>query len=348
MDPVIDIDVRTAIKKNIAMPSKKNFMILGSSGMLGGYFLEFLCEWSRLTDAPITIVAPIRKSNKYLEQLEKSYRKFLTLEKVQNLKKILETRNNWLVLHAASPATPERHSTDLVGLISTNIEYNLTLVQSLSRVGGHLVYLSSGEVYGSQPKVPTAENDFSGINHLSSRGAYAEAKRSGELIIQTYASEKKFDASILRVFHTFGPGIDINQSRIFSTALSSIIKNTPIELRTTGNSSRAFLYSADLVNAIMICANLDGFRVANVSGEVDISIRDFAKKAAQIAKVPILFNTNKGGASIHKSEFEESPVERGLADTTILKSLGWRQTVDLEQSLLRTADSVRWRTLHEF
>jgi len=267
----------------------------------------------------------------------------LTLIPVAQVKAILDEVSDWLVFHAASPASPENHIKDSMGLVETNIEYNLLLSKSLSRTGGHLVYLSSGEVYGPTPTIPTAEADFSSFDHLSARGSYPEAKRAGELILQSYSGSFGLNATVLRVYHTFGPGIDLDQSRIFSSIIRSIVNNQPITLRTNGASTRTFLYSADLAVAALTCAKLDGFRVVNVAGQREMTILEFAELASRLGEVGIELSDEMKDGVKNRDPRHESVTLRGFADTSLLQGIGWAQQISVEKAILRTVASVNWR-----
>lgn len=342
MDTSIDKDVSEYVFNRKLCDKYQNIMVTGATGMLGAYAVEFFCELSRQHGLNKQIVAMVRKSSPYLVALESHYADCLRVCYYEDITTVLLSSQNWLVVHAASPASPDQFENDPFGLVATNIMMTLQVAEALRVAGGHLVYFSSGEVYGPNPKIPTSESDSSGFDHLGPRGSYPESKRSGELILQAFSSEYGFGATCLRIYHTFGPGIAINQSRIFSTVINSLVNQTPIVLRTAGEARRSFLYSLDLLNAVLICAESTGFKVANIAGDTEISIRQFADIASQLS----------GGASpvkvtatvVDKGTPTESPILRGSANTEVLRSLGWTPLVEIRDGLGRTVESVKWRT----
>jgi len=342
MDPSVNRDV-FEYDFNIELCSEySDVLVTGATGMLGAYAVEFFCELSRLHQLDRKIVAMVRKSSPYLAALESHYPDCLRVCYYEDLDSVLLSGQNWLVVHAASPASPDQFENDPFGLVATNVMMTLQVAQALKVVGGHAVYLSSGEIYGPSPKIPTSETDSSGFDHLGPRGSYPESKRSGELILQAFSTEYGFGATCLRVYHTFGPGIDIDQSRIFSTVIKSLVNEAPIELRTTGLAQRSFLYSSDLLNAVLICGRTTGFRAANVAGDSEISIRQFAEIASQLSggNSPVIVNASSGDREVPT----ESPILRGSANTGVLRALGWSPAVNIEDGITRTVESVKWRT----
>jgi UDP-glucuronate decarboxylase len=343
MDPIVDLDVATSLERGIATTSRQNFLVTGGTGMLGGYVLEYLCELARLEGREVRIVAIARRVTPYLKKLSNFYPQSLCISSPEDIPIAMNQGDDWFVVHAASPASPETFDSDRIGLIDTNIQMTLRIVESLASHGGHLVYFSSGEIYGPTPDLPTRETSFSGFDHLGERGEYPEMKRAGEAIINSYSSQFGFGATCLRIYHTFGPGIDPNQSRIFSSVIRSIIDQSPIVLRSTGQAKRSFLYASDLAVATLICANQNGFRAANVAGDQEISIREFADVGSQIGgeKCPVLIMQSEPADG--SNELVQSPIMRGFADTSRLKTLGWNARVTVEEAIIQTTTSVQWR-----
>ena len=343
MDPVINTDVSFLRSFMADTKCQKNILVTGVSGMLGGYFLEFLCELARINPNDYRIIGITRRETPYLKRLSNFYSDLLVIDAPSSIQSHILQRKDWLVIHAASPASPESYIHSELALIETNIVSTLEIATALASSGGHLVLLSSGEVYGATPKLPTTETSYSGFDHLAVRGWYPESKRAGELISQNFANHYGFNATSLRVYHTFGPGINLDQSRIFSTVIGAIVHQNPIELRTTGTVKRSFLYVFDLMCAILICASRQGSSIYNVAGDDELSIFEFSQIGSDIGgrNCPVI--TSSTPISQTGEAIQESPILRGLADTTALKSLGWQPRVSISDGLSRTTESILWR-----
>ena len=105
------------------------------------------------------------------------------------------------------------------------------------------------------------------------------------------------------------------------------------------------MYSADLFSAVLTSSQLNGFQALNVAGESEISILDFASIAAGLSGGRCSVVVDEPKSDNHQAKASESPIMRGLADTTRLKALGWKQSVPINVAISRTTSSCRWRSL---
>ena len=339
LDPVIENDVKQYLEAGgEGFPPT---VVFGAGGMLGSYIVTFITSVNRAIRSPNGTTAIVRGENKYLQQL--SDNKYLEISRSNKAREAILNHNQPLVIHAASPASVDSHLSDPRDIINSNIVLTLDICKAMSFSGGHLAFLSSGEVYGPSAILPTKESDYSAFDHLALRGSYPELKKAGEVIVKTWAQVEDFTAVSLRVYHTFGPGMRESDRRIFS-ALKSVIKEEDIILNSSGEATRSFLYVEDLVTAIRKTKTESKFEEYNVASGAELTILEFARKVASVSKNTkvVLPNTSQIGNSTR------SPILRGLADTTKLQSTGWKQSVDLDQAIRRTIQSMKWRTENNF
>jgi nucleoside-diphosphate-sugar epimerase len=245
------------------------------------------------------------------------------------------------VIHAASPASFTSHQKNMKDVIESNVFVTKEICDVLKQTKGHLTYLSSGEVYGHNPKIPTREDEYSAFDHLSIRGSYPESKRIGELIAKTWSEMDGFTANALRVYHTFGPGLKPKDDRIFATAIYSLFENRNLQLNSDGLTTRSFTYSYDLVTAIEMTRELPGFDVFNVSSDTETSILDFAHLVASMGDGLSVLSPKEPQNLFEKQI--NSPIQRGAADNSKLKMIGWDMKFDLKSAVQRTIQSIEWR-----
>ena len=310
-------------------------VVLGCTGMLGYYITSIMALHyaSKSTVKEISVIGVSRNKDQKIKKLEEQFTdtfKNITFGELENE---LDTKINTLVIHAASPSSVQSVIGDPLGTIYTNIEVTLNISRIMQKNGGHIVFLSSGEVYGDSAPHPTRENEYSPIDHLSSRGAYPELKRAAEVILETFCKiSTNLSATSLRVFHTFGPGIDLNDPRIFGLVCRAIQRKEEIILNGDGSPIRVFLYSRDLLSAILHTIDTKGFGVFNVAGNKPISIADFCRLSIPLGVPEIVF----------KNEIDEVPrnSQIGSANTEKLEAIGWRPSVTTREALQRTVDSL--------
>jgi UDP-glucuronate decarboxylase len=310
-------------------------VVLGCTGMLG-YYISAIAALHCANESTVnksSVVGVSRSKDEKIRLLEEQLPGTFKNVTFEELERQLSTNLKTLVIHAASPSSFQSVLDDPAGIIYTNIELTRSISRIMQKHGGHIVFLSSGEVYGDSAPHPTKENDYSPIDHLSSRGAYPELKRAAEVILETYTkSSENLSATSLRVFHTFGPGIDLSDPRIFGLVCKSIQEKKEIKLNTDGSAVRSFLYSRDLVSAILLTIRRKEFGVFNVAGSSPISVVEFCKLSIPLGVPEIVFNN------------EEDKIPRnsqtGSANTEKLEAIGWKPLVTTQEALQRTVDSL--------
>jgi nucleoside-diphosphate-sugar epimerase len=341
LDPVILQDIsesQDAIKCSIFEPI---ILITGSTGLIGSYLAEFYLGILMQSGMNLEIVLCARKFDSNSERLRALGSGKVRLVQINHLSEYLRMNQMPMhVIHAASPAAVNNYLEDPLSLVETNISLTTILCEHLRKVGGHFTFMSSGEVYGHSPTIPTPENFEGAINHLQESSGYAESKRSAEFILKSYSSLDIFRASIFRIYHAFGPGIKANDMRIFATAINAVINGSDVVLRSDGQSTRGFIYMGDVARAVLGKFRNDSFSLFNLCGSKEISIFEFATIACQFSNGNSQIKFDNAGIA---DPLSNNQIKRGFADTSLIRSTGWLQKVSIEDGVARSIKSGLWR-----
>ena len=337
-DPSIEADAELYVKNGYKQ--QQNTFVVGAGGMLGSYIAGIHARVNAITGNENRVKVFVRNKNSFLELLAKEGN--LEIHHISTFSKVALKYEDIHIIHAASPASFTSHSKNKKDVIESNVFLTKEICDALKHTKGHLTYLSSGEVYGHNPKIPTSEDDYSAFDHLSIRGSYPESKRVGELIAKTWSELDGFSANALRVYHTFGPGLKPNDDRIFATAIYSLFQNRDLQLNSDGSATRSFTYTYDLVTAIEKTRELSGFGVFNVSADTETSIFDFAQRVASMGNRLSVLRPNEDQSSSEQQI--NSPIQRGTADNNKLRMTGWDIEFDLESAIQSTIQSIEWRS----
>jgi UDP-glucuronate decarboxylase len=338
---VIAEDCKRVLDSGIQFGLKNNIFVTGASGMLGQYTVEFFLALREILKIDLNIYVNYRKGNSYINHLVLNKTKVLhRLSNSDFSAKLLQCGENKILIHAASPSNMKSLKDDPANLLECNLIQVLEFSKVFATSGGTFTFFSSGEVYGPNPPLPTSELDFSPFNHLDLKGVYGEAKKIAELILFMKSLQNEFQFNALRIFHTFGPGINLNDPRIFGTLLKSLYYKMPISLRSDGSSKRTLMYTADLLQAILISCSRAQSSVLNVGGSEEISILDLATKVSNLSnpKLEIIFS--KEIIDSHSNFL----IKRGKADTTELSKLGWKNLFSIEEAFSRTLRGLQDRS----
>jgi nucleoside-diphosphate-sugar epimerase len=245
-----------------------------------------------------------------------------------------------LIIHAASPASPKFFRPDPVGSMLPNVIGTLNLL-NLAREARteRFLFFSSAEVYGQFRNPPSTidETSYGSLDPNDNRSCYAESKRMGEALCSAYALQHGVAATIVRPFHTFGPGMKLNDGRVFADFIRDVVTGQDITVKGDGKDQRSFCYLSDATTAFLHIL-LHGhpghaYNVGNPSGS--ISIGDLAQLMARLfSKRP----PQMGQASSSAGGNAPAMFAATCPDIAKVKAVGWSPTIGLAEGFRRTID----------
>ncbi|NBD39202.1 MAG: NAD-dependent epimerase/dehydratase family protein [Verrucomicrobia bacterium] len=310
---------------------RSEWVITGATGMIPSWLCHFL-GWLNLEGG---LGLRLRLVGRKADTIR---RRFPWLEETRGRGHCLHQLNNGrlpagiaatadFLLHAASPATPKACAADPAGLFCANTLLSADLLgQADPATLRAALFFSSSEVYGEAPP-------------QSPRNLYPLAKRSGEALFFHYARTRSLPVRIARIFHTYGPGMDLDgDDRVFAELVRNALRGEALHLKSEGTGRRSFAYIADTVAGILLLL-LKGSPgmtadVGNAAGVLQIS--ELAQLLARLAP--------GGPLSVHvrpDPARTESPAPDRIPDTRDLASLGWDPRVSPEDGFRRTLQSYR-------
>jgi nucleoside-diphosphate-sugar epimerase len=300
---------------------------------------------------PARIVALVRNPDRAGERFS-LYRDRKDLEIItQNVSDPLTFQEPFdYVIHAASQARPALYRTDPVGTLSANVlgtSHLLTAAQRFATRG--FLFFSSGAVYGvvNDGTASIAEQDGGFLDPIGDRSCYAESKRMGETMCVAWAQQFGVPTRIVRPWHTYGPGMRLDDGRVFADFVRDILNGGPIVLNSDGSARRSFCYLGDATlgffTVLLRGATGEAYNVANPDGEC--SIAELADRLA------VLYSHD--GVTVERRPRPDAvdaaiPVAPILPDVQKLRALGWRIACTIEEGFNRTVDSYRWAARSQF
>lgn len=326
MNKFIEKDVNLLCENFGFMQQIKNkkILITGATGLIGSVFTYFLCNLNDKYNLNITIYLCVRNIEKAKKFSFPQYVKYI----VQDMKKEIVVDGGLdYIIHAASPTTSKYLVSNPVETINdTYLGTKNILELAKDKKVSSVVYLSSIEMYGQNfDDKEIKENDYGYINNLDVRSCYSEGKRFIECMCCSYCKEYDVPVKIARLTQTFGPGILLEDNRIFAHICKSVIANQDIVLHTDGSSSKNYLYITDAINAVfyILLRGIDGeaYNVAN--DETYISIKEMAQLVID------RFNRNIKLIVDLKENMGYAPSTKVNLNTDKLRKLGWSPSVSL-------------------
>lgn len=318
----------------------KVVLISGANGFLPAYMVETLLHLSELHDIKVQVVGLVRNRGRADERFA-HYRDCPELRFIENDVsdvRIGELPHADCIIHAASQASPRYYGKDPVGTLSANTLGTSNLLRhAVACRSSAFLFLSSGEVYGEVPesKIPTGERDYGYVDPLSVRSCYSESKRMGENMCVSWHHQFGVNARIVRPFHTYGPGMRMDDGRVYADFVRTVLSGEDIRLNSDGSARRAFCYLSDAVSGFFHVlfrgAPAAAYNIGNPEGEC--SILELARILTGLhedRKLQVHFNQDALEGYI------SSPISRNVPKIDAAVSLGWRPSIGIRDGFSRT------------
>lgn len=240
-----------------------------------------------------------------------------------------------VVVHAASPASPDLFVRNPVETILANVQGVAGILEHARGHGSKVVYVSSSEVYGNGATRADGfrESDVGAIDPISLRSSYAAGKLAAEALCAAYASEYGVAVSIARPGHIYGPYASAADRRVSSLWPRMAADGEAIVMKSDGAQRRSYTYSDDCATALMTIA-LKGApgEAYNIARPGDgCTIREFAEIVCREANVELKLD--------FPDAFEASvfnPMNDSRLDSSKLSALGWRARYDVVHGIRET------------
>jgi len=323
--------------------SGKTVMITGAAGFLAAYMVETLLFLNETQQLNVSVIAVVRNQKRFTQRFchHPARQDLICIEQDVSLPMQMSQKIDFII-HAASQASPKYYSSDPVGTLSANTLGTLQLLElARNHQASGFLYFSSAEVYGKATRVPTSESDYGYLDPLEVRSCYAESKRMGENMCVSWHHQFDVPVKIVRPFHTYGPGMQLDDGRVYADFVGDAVHGRDIVLKSDGLTRRSFCYLADATAGFWMVllrgVSAQAYNIGNPDGE--ISIRDLASLIAGLdaeRRISVKFEQRKKSESYLPSQISvTSP------DITLAKKLGWSPITSIKNGFRKTIESYR-------
>jgi dTDP-glucose 4,6-dehydratase len=236
------------------------------------------------------------------------------------------------ILHLASPASPVDYDRLPLETLAANSTGTWRLLEIARETGAHLTYTSTSEIYGDPLVHPQPETYWGNVDPVGPRACYDEAKRFGEALLTSMRRVHGVNATIVRLFNTYGPGMRADDGRAIPEMVSAALDGRDLVIHGDGSQTRSFCHVDDLVDALLLVGldrAADG-EILNLGNPDEITIRHLAGEIVRLSgsDSTIGFDPRRPG----------DPERRRPDISQVRARYGWEPRVGLEAGLRNTID----------
>lgn len=343
-DYLEDIDCITRKRLPWEKLADTRLLISGATGLLGSYLVDLIMTLNKKKGLNCTVYILGRSEQKaavrFSKWQEDDHLAFIKYDVKEPL------RGNELgsvdyVLHLASNTHPLLYSTDPIGTIMTNIIGLQNLLEfSYEHDTRRVAFASSNEIYGeNRGDVELFTEKYCGyIDSNTLRACYTESKRCGEALCQAYISQKKMDIVIPRFTRSYGPTMQMTDSKAISQFIKKGVAGEDIVLKSAGTQKFSYTYMADAVYGLMtILFNGKCGEAYNIADEAsNITLKDLAKLIANYVGKKVVFEIPDSTEAAGYSK-----ATKALLDGSKIKEIGWDPVYTVHDAIPRTIDILR-------
>ena len=304
------------------------YLITGGAGFIGSHLVsEIIGDAEKIIVLDNLITGSMSNINKF-----KDNKNFEFVE--HDIQHHYDPKENLdYVIHLASCASPVAYYENPINTLKSGSIGTINALGIARKFNSKFLLSSTSEVYGDPKQSPQSESYWGNVNPVGPRSMYDESKRFAEAATQAYITEYSVNATIIRIFNTYGPNMQLNDGRVVTNFIKQALNNEDITVYGDGQQTRSFSYIEDTVNGLMKALYYEKSDIFNIGNNNEITINELAEYIIQL--------TNSKSNIINKSLPKDDPMQRKPDLTKSQSILGYRPQIDLEEGLLKTINWVK-------
>ena len=229
-------------------------VITGGAGFIGSHLAEKLLQSS---DSEIVIFDSFRHGeNSNLNEISSNSNVKLVEGDIRDKNQVEELLDEGVkvVYHLSSIVGIEHYCRDPLEVIDVNVLGTRYVAEMAMKRDFKLLYASTSEVFGRNPKIPWSEDDERVLGSTAiDRWSYSSSKALCEHMLFALAKNQDLQCSIVRFFNVYGP----RQNPIFvvSRGVHRVLnKKSPI-VYDSGEQNRCFTFIEDAIEGMILAAD---------------------------------------------------------------------------------------------
>lgn len=311
----------------------KRVLVTGGAGFVGSHVVELLVE--RGADVTVVDQLPFRKQERL--RSVKDHIRMLDLDLRIPAHCSSAFHDQQVVLHLAAKVGGIRFNVQhQATMLRDNVMLAVNVLEAARQAQAErILMVSSACVYPRHCVLPTPESEgFRDLPEPTNLG-YGWAKRTAELLAQTYAEEFGMSIAIARPYNVYGPRdhFESPDAHVIAALIRRVMDGeNPLIVWGDGTQSRSFLYVTDLARGLLeLVERYPKPDPINLGTDEEVTIRELTELIVKLSgRNPVV----KFDASMPSGQ------PRRQCDTSKAKQLvGYIAQIPLAEGL---ANTIAW------
>jgi UDP-glucuronate decarboxylase len=301
-------------------------LVTGGAGFIGNHLCRFLLKKGHKVICVDNLCSGYSENIDDLQMYENF--KFLKLDITAPMFMLYNFKDIDQIYHLACMASPKYYQSFPLQTIKTCVNGTINILDYARKNYAKVLFTSTSEIYGEPLEHPQPESYKGNVNTLGIRSCYDEGKRIAETIMMEYLRLYNVDIKIVRLFNTYGPGMNKMDGRVVSNFIHQALLNSKITIYGDGNQTRSLCYIDDTIDGLVKMMN------SNENGPINLG-NPYEHNINYIANLIIKLSNS---TSIKENLLiqNDDPTRRCPDITKAVTLLEWEPKVMLEDGLKRT------------
>eukprot|EP00516_Mucochytrium_quahogii_P011650 CAMPEP_0203787914 /NCGR_PEP_ID=MMETSP0100_2-20121128/2521_1 /ASSEMBLY_ACC=CAM_ASM_000210 /TAXON_ID=96639 /ORGANISM=" , Strain NY0313808BC1" /LENGTH=337 /DNA_ID=CAMNT_0050690529 /DNA_START=44 /DNA_END=1053 /DNA_ORIENTATION=+ len=300
----------------------KRILVTGGAGFLGTHLCrrlvneghEVICLDNYFTGQRLNVTDLLDKPNFELIRHDVTEPFHAEVDQIYNL---------------ACPASPVHYQYNPIKTMKVSLLGAMNMLGLAKRTKARVLQASTSEVYGDPSISPQTEDYWGHVNPIGVRSCYDEGKRAAETLFFDYNRQNNVDIRVIRIFNTYGPGMNPFDGRVVSNFIMQALKGEDITIYGDGSQTRSFCFVDDLIDGMVRLMNQEEtLGPVNVGNPDEFTIKELAERIVEM--------TGSKSKIIYLPLPNDDPKQRKPDITKAKKFLKWEPNYKLVQGLEKT------------
>lgn len=311
------------------MKDMDTVLVTGAAGFIGSH----LCE--ALLARGLRVMAVDNLSTGDIAHLERllGHPGFTFAKRDVGLEPTPEMAQAGRIFNLACPASPAHYQRSPADTLLSSVLGAWRLLELARGSGARLLHTSTSEVYGDPEQHPQREDYWGHVNPIGPRACYDEGKRCAEAMLVAWRQQHGVDATMARIFNTYGPRLRPGDGRVVSNFIVQALQGEDLTVYGDGRQTRSFCYVDDTLRGLLALMDSAEAGPINLGNPVEHTMLELAEQVLRL--------TGSRSRLVFRPLPQDDPRKRCPDISSARARLGWQPEVELEDGLQRTIHHFR-------